>query len=314
MQDIRYDLFSVDKREELLSYVNDYFDSFINSPALQEILRILDTDIDNLDSDYNARRRNDGTIIESTLMSKNNKLEERRRELFPLFQEMDFYNKNKTDLEDYTRVIVFGGTLRACNTRTIYAEEFVNSTTKSIDGLSCYRPIAPTERKNTEYHSDCDSEFGALSEAFVNFFDLNKSDYDDDFTSNRNINSISCIRTFHETYKGAVPRVYASPSLEPDIRRADTGDCLLDYINNNTFDNKDKLLFISHNKYCKRQFIQVLYYLLKTEYLLPYDIIGCVSDDNLPNEDTYNLTQDIQELIAIIDWIVRFRKEYIEAD
>lgn len=311
MYKLNYDLFDVNRKEELISYINDIFDAFINSEALNEIFRILDTDINNLSDGYNARIRKNKTVIEPQLMSENRKLEKYRYELFPLFKELNLYNKNKTGLEDYTRIIVLAGTLDACNVRTGCAKKFVNSTTKRIDGLSCYRPINPIEREQTEYHCECDTEFGALSDAFVNCFGLGKTDYKDSFTTDRNINSITCIREFNDTYKGANVHIYACPSLQPDIRRADTGDCLLYYINNNTFDNSDKLLFMSQRRYCIRQFIQILFYMLKTEYMLPFDIVGNVSDDNLPTEDTYNLRYDLQELIAIIDWINRFRDEYI---
>ena len=309
MWKVDYDKFNT-SREELIAHINEKCDEFLHSSELNDIAHILGTDIDGIGNDYNARKREDGTTIEPQMIGKNEDLERYRSKLYPLFDGLGFYKNNETKLQGYNRIAVLGGTLNAGFYRTGYAKRFTNSNVATIDGLTCYRPINPVEREGAAYHANSDTEFGALSEAFVNVFELDNDRYLDDFTTNRNINSVTNIRTFEEGFAKAKLSLYACPSLEPDIRRANTGDCIRFYIENNTFGREDKVLFITNSRYYIRQFLQIIYYMLKTSVIFPYDLVGFTNPDCRVTEDTVNLSYDVQELIAIIDWVNRFKEEY----
>ncbi|MCR4610548.1 MAG: hypothetical protein K5644_01485, partial [Lachnospiraceae bacterium] len=84
--------------------------------------------------------RKDGSVIEPQLIRDNKNLEQYRHEFYPLFDELNFFSKNKPAFSDYNRIVVLGGTLNACNERTKCAKRFVTDNTKMIEGLSCYRP------------------------------------------------------------------------------------------------------------------------------------------------------------------------------
>ena len=311
MWKVDYDRFRNDvNRDELISYINKICDGFLESDEFNSICDILGTTPDSIDSDYNARQRSDGTYVEQQLMKKNEDLEQYRSKLFPLFNALGFYQRYDTELKGYNHIVVLGGTYNAGYFRTSCAKEFVNSNVKTVDGLTCYRPINPIEKKEKEYNSNGDTEFGALSDAFVEVFNLGDSEYEDKFTSNRNINSVTNIRTFEERYQGATLRLYACPSLEPDIRRANTGDCIRYYVENNTFKEEDKVIFVSNSRYCNRQFLQIIYYLLKTPVVFPFDIVAYTNQDCHATVDKIDLSFDVQELIAIIDWVNRFKEEY----
>lgn len=290
-------------QQELYELVRNQIKLFLKSKPLEDVLKILNTDIDNIKSDYDARARQDGGVKEAQLIRGDNSLEELRYELYPLFDELGFYSINKPVANSYNRLIVLGGTLNACNNRVLCAKNFVNETVTRIDALTAFRPINPIEKAQSIYTSHSDTEFGVMSDAFINHFELSGATYTDDFTSNRNLNEVACVRHFNNIYNNAALNIYASPSLQPDVRRADTGDCVIDYINNNTFTEEDRLLFISHNRYCNRQFLQILTYMLKTSVVVPFDIIGYVDDNNKDTADNYNLSYDLQEMVAIVDWM-----------
>ena len=99
------------------------------------------------------------------------------------------------------------------------------------------------------HYSYADTEFGVLSDALLQVLDRSGELYEDDFRTNRNINSISCIRTFtgHKDDYGL--RVFAAPSAEPHLRRADTADTIRFYLANTQFQPRESLLFITKNLY-----------------------------------------------------------------
>ena len=97
-------------------------------------------------------------------------------------------------------------------------------------------------------------------------------------------------------------RIYAAPSSEPDIRRADTGDSVWFYLDDGGVSPDDKLLFITRNRYCNRQLLQIFSYMMKRDHINCFDIVGCLSDDELERRDDYNILKYIQEVIALLSW------------
>ena len=277
-------------------------DLFMGSDALGSILELLSVDRVTLGEVYNARRTADGRILETQVMESGNALEPLRYELYPHMRELGFFDICRPLAPVHSRIAVLGGSLNACNVRTEYAAGFVNSLTVSVDGLTCYRPINPAERKRSSYASAAETEFGVISEAFSRRFGLGV--YEDDFTGDRNLNNISCVRRFDTP--GCSYGIYAAPSGEPDLRRADTGDTLDFYMDNSGISSGDSILFITSNRYCNRQFLQLAYRMIKSGRCVSFDIIGTTPESDIVTADSYDPMQYIQDLISIIYWIGRF--------
>ena len=280
------------------------FESFYNSGALRDILDLLQVDRDTLSEVYNGRRGEDGRILETQVMGSNDVLEPLRSELYPLLKELGFFDICTPLAASHSRIVVLAGSLNACNVRTDYAAGYIDSSTVSVDGLTCYRPVNPAERAASLYGSSADTEFGVMSEAFTRVF--GSSGYSDEFSGDRNLNRISCIRRFSDDAGICARALYAAPSLEPDRRRADTGDTLDFYLERSGVSSDDSLLFVTSNRYCNRQFLQLAHQMKRSGCYISFDIIGTTPESGILTADRYDPFQYIQDLIAILDRIRRF--------
>ena len=285
--------------------LRDQFDSFIKSDAISDILSILDTDLNNIREKYDARRQSNGVVREIHDIKKNKAIEKYRYELYPLFTELGFININKPIKKNHSHIIVLGGIYSACHQRTSYVHNIIDDSTLYIDGLACYRPINPAERKNLPHTLTCDSEFGAMTEAFINTFSLESADVHEEFDGDRNINNISNIRTFI-TERTPKYRIMAAPSAEPDKRRANTADTLKFYMDNTDISVNSTVIAVTGNIYCNRQFIQLVYEMFKANTTFNLDVVGYRCGDNVETADNYKVNQHVQELIATINWINKF--------
>lgn len=295
------------KAEAVLSQLED----FMHSKALQELLRILDIDIDALERTYNGRTRSNESIVEIQELRPSASLNEKREALYPFFCELGFFDINKPVNNRHSRVIVLGGSLNACNERTEYAKIWIDETTGYVDGLACYRPIGAAERAKAQFCL-CDTEFGAMSESFVRVFDLDRQGFTEEFKSDRNLNSISCIRDWGRSDNRKY-RIFAAPSSDPHQRRADTSDTLnFYYEHEKQMDADDCVLFITNNRHCNRQFLQLAYSMIKGGYPGTIDVIGCYPDDRVTSVDEYDPFQYLQDLIGIMDWMNRFKELLLE--
>lgn len=281
-------------------------EELLHSEALREILGILDVDTHTLERAYNKRAGANGTVVELQGLDSSVSLEEKREVLYPLFRELGFIDINKPVKNNHSRIIVLGGSLNACNERTECAKNWIDETTVYVDGLACYRPIGSAERKNAGF-SLCDTEFGAMSENFVRVFNLDGREFTEDFKSNRNLNSVSCVRNYGKSDNREY-RIYAAPSSEPHLRRADTADTLSFYYDcEGQIGAGDSALFVTNNRHCNRQFLQLAYCMIKGGYGGTIDVIGCYSDENVTSVDKYDPLLYLQDLIGIIDWMERFK-------
>ncbi len=294
---------SAKEREQ---YLKMQMEEFLRSDALAGVFDLLHTDRSSLAKDYNGRAGKDGRVIETQVMEPREDLENVRFELYPLLYELGFLHINKPRSDKYSRILVLGGALEVCFIRPQFAKPLITPFTTSVDGLACYRPIHPKERRDSDFSSPCDTEFGVLSDAFSRVFGLSQENAQDNFHGDRNLNRISCIRKFSELHDGCCFCVYAAPSSEASLRRADTGDTLRFYLEHAGIKEKDSLLAITSNRFCNRQFLQLAYDLLKQEIPLDLDVIGCIPDEELSTEKTYDPFQYLQDLIGILDWIGRF--------
>lgn len=284
------------------------FDAFLGSGAMQTLLRLLDTDIHGIAEKYGARRKEDGSVFETQELKEDTSLEKNRDGIYECLRELGFFDISRPLSSDYSRILILGASLNNSYLRTKCSAEWITPGVSSVDGLACFRPINPIERTDNGFRTDSDTEFGAVSDSIVSVFDLERDKWQDDFTGNRNLNSISCIRTYPEKKHGCTFRVFAAPSTDAAIRRADTGDTLEYYLDNAGINPGETLLAITNNRYCNRQFIQLAYHIIRSDHPVGLDVIGNLGDRDIVNAETYDPLQYLQDVIAIIDWIDRFAK------
>ena len=290
-------------RKQLLK---EQMGAFLRSDALAEVFDLLGTDRDRIGRDYNGRAGKDGQVLETQVIEPVKTLEPLREKLYPLLDELGFLHINRPLAERHSRVLVLAGALNACFTNTIAAAEWKDPSTVSVDGLSCYRPINPKERASSIFTSQSDTEFGVTADAFSHVFGLAEGGFRDVFTSDRNLNGISCIREFAIQPDSCLYRVYAAPSSEPGLRRADTADSLEFYVENAGISPGESLLAVTSNRYCNRQFLQLAHYVVNNDLPLDLDVAGCFPDEQVASMERYDPFQYLQDLIGILDWIGRF--------
>lgn len=289
------------------AFIEEQLKEFLGSEPLREIFSLLDADLETIGIKYNGRKKGGG-MVETQELYPSEALEGKRERLYPLFRELGFFDINAPIHSENSHVIVLGGALTACLDRTECADKWIGKGTRFMDGLACYRPINPVERKRPGF--DAETEFGAMTKSFLDVFKLREAHCFDDFTGDRNLNSISCIREYHRDGETLKYRIFAAPSSEPEARRADTGDTLRFYLRNNSIGKDDTLLFITNNRYCNRQFLQLSYCMLMEKCSPGIDIIGCSDDDRVMTAEKYDPFQYLQDLIAIIDQAGRFSALY----
>lgn len=294
-----------EQKETLISQ----FDRFLKSDILRDLFLLLGVDQQTFAEAYNSRQTTGGAVRELQELEPYASLEEYRGELYQILYELGMFSINRPRYSEYSHIIVLGGSLNACYVRTQCAAIWVDRSTRFVDGLTCYRPINPVERKNTALSSVSDTEYGAMRDSFSKVFDLSPLDGGEEFLSDRNLNGISCIKTFSCTRDEPTYRIWAAPSTQPELRRADTGDCLLFYLERAEVEPKSTLLAITHNRHCNRQFVQLAYRLIKEEFPVCPDVIGCLSDNELTTMEEYDPLLYLQELIGLLDWIERFKLE-----
>jgi hypothetical protein len=306
---------------EKIRLLNRQFDAFTRSSALRELFSLLHTDADRFCAEFNGRTAGGAAeaagvagVRETQVILPAEHLEPLRYELYPLLAELGFFHITKP-LQLYAdHILILGGSLAACHLRAEAGRRHITEKTRSVDALTCFRPVHPVERARAAYTSACDTEFGVMTEAFCSAYNLDPGSASDEFISDRNLNSISCIRMLSDGGCDERPayRIFAAPSTQPDIRRADTGDTLLYYLQKTSPSPDSTLLAVTHNRYCNRQFLQLAWHLLRYQQehhteVPSLDIVGLYADDAIPAADQYDPFQLLQDLIGILDWIDRFR-------
>ena len=292
-------------RANQLQMLRRQLDAFLNSDALKELFALLEVDRASFSRIYNGRRLSDGRTLETQELEPVRALDRHRERIYPLIEELGFLTINKPLTQDYSRLVVLGGSLEACYNRTKAAAEWMTPSVRSVDGLACFRPIHPKERTSNHELPACETEFGAMTESFASVFSLPHA-WTDDFQGDRNLNNISCVRILGNTRDGRKARVFAAPSTQPELRRADTGDSVLFYLRQTEPYASDSLLFLTNNRYCNRQFLQLAWLLMKQESPLHVDVIGCTPDESVISRERYDPFQFLQDLIGVLDWIERF--------
>lgn len=353
-------------RIEQYNLLCSQFESFLKSDALCELFDLLEVDRTSFCRIYNGRRLSDGKTLETQELEPVADLEKHRDKIYPILNELGFLTINKPLEPDHSHLVVLGGSLEACFSRTRAAKLWMSPSVGFADGLACYRPIHPTEREadlssyqviqpgereadlsgcqiiqpgeretdlscsqiiqSVEREADftcpqivhsfgreadlsclinCETEMGAMTESFVSVFSLPHR-WKDDFQGDRNLNNISCIRAFSDTPYGRQYRVFAAPSTNPKLRRADTGDSVSYYLQKAGIGPSDYILFLTNNRYCNRQFLQLAYLMMEQEQSIRFDIIGCTPDERVISCERYDPYQFFQDLIGVLDWIERF--------
>lgn len=284
-------------RTELLQrQTHDY----LKSQPIEDICALLDMDLPKICQEFDTRSQNGNQVKESQEIEADQRLEKCRNELFPIFRELGFIDINHPRLKEPDHIVILGGAYNACFNRTICGKKYLTDYVKSFDGLSCYRPIHPIERKSPIFNSSCETEFGALYDSFCIAFGNSSPLYYDDFHGDRHLHRISNIRTAELFSDGRLCRIFAAPSSEPELRRANTPDSMSFFLDNTPIQKGASILAITNNIYCNRQFLQMVLYLLQHDLSIDLDVIGCSSDDELTTVNIYDPAKYMQELIATI--------------
>jgi hypothetical protein len=85
------------------------------------------------------------------------------------------------------------------------------------------------------------------------------------------------------------------------------------YLNTRDIAPSDKILLISTNRCCNRQFIQLAHEMLATDRLISFDIIGRLAGQEIATPDDYSPTHYMNEIVGTIDWIQRFKKDFCKS-
>ncbi len=289
--------------------LKEQMDEFKRSDALAALLDALDTDLDNISDKYNARAQKNGKVLETQEIASIPEIKSRKDELYPLFDGLGFFGINRPVSGDHTRILILSASLKTTYLKTKSSAKWVTPKVISVDALACYRPINPVERINTGCTINSDTEFGCASDSLSEIYSIPPEKWEDSFSGDRNLNSISCIRKSRAGEDGPAIRVFAAPSSEPSVRRADTGDTLNFYMENGGIQEGESFLAITSNRYCNRQFLQLAYQIIKEDRRVGLDIIGNYGDDELSVLNDYDPYQYIQDIIAMTDWIKRFEND-----
>lgn len=290
--------------EERAEYIQLQIDNYLSSDSLANLCSLLNMDLSEICQEFDIRSQDNGNVKETQEIETNPRLEERRNDLFPIFRALGFIDINKPRIKNPDHIVILGGAYNACFDRTICGKKHLTDSVKSFDGLSCYRPINPLKEKtNPKFASSCETEFGALYDSFCAVLGNPSPFYYDDFRGDRHLHRISCIRSI-EMFSGSQScRIYAAPSSEPELRRANTSDSLAFYLDNAIIKPGSSILAITNNIYCNRQFLQLAHYLLQNNLVYDLDVIGCSSDHELSTVNTYNPSKYMQEFVGMIKLI-----------
>ena len=170
--------------EQQKKEIQAQLEEFIRHEALGEIFSILGTDRERILSEYDFRKHSDGKVLELQELerSEENVAElqkrananipaEMKKQLYERFWELGMMDINRPLRKDYDRIVVLGGSYEAVWDRTAAAAKWRTDSVRFIDGLSCYRPINPTERGTSKkQYSSAETEFGVMSDAVETVF------------------------------------------------------------------------------------------------------------------------------------------------
>ena len=114
---------------EIKLSLKEQFDEFLSCEAMSSILSILNTDINNLSEKYNGRKLSNGVVRETFEFNEDCALEQYKYELYPFLKELGNFNINKPLSSNHSHIIVLGGTLDACHSRTMCTNNWTDSST-----------------------------------------------------------------------------------------------------------------------------------------------------------------------------------------
>ena len=291
---------------DVIRSIHAQFEDFLQSEELRDLYRLLNTDAAQFQELFDSRKRADGRVAE--LQDVSGEIDADRTELYRLLKKLGFIDINQPLKKEHNRILILGGSMNACFERTGKGVSLIDDAVLYFDGLSCYRPLSPRERKLCGFPCGAETEFGAMNEAFRMFLRLEKVRAEEDFRGDRNLNRIRNLITYDTSPYTC--RVFAVPSEEPKMRRADTGDSFRMYLKQEQPGPKDAVLAVTNNIHCNRQFIQLLYEMLGMNTLCFLDVVGCTEDEELAEAETFDPRFYLQELIALLQWIDRFTKDY----
>jgi len=318
-------------KKKRIQYINDQFEVFLNMDSFKEFLRILDIpygtpeDIYNAlnNSKYNTRNKNGNKSapLESQNAPSQVTLETLKETLFPLYTDMGLVTINKPRLTDFNRIIVFGGTPNSNFDKVKCAYRLINNNNsiKELSGLGSFRNISSEDRDNVMKYqktdiSKCETEFDSIEAAFNKYFGVSEF-----------IDREGCLNTADNRWrirsyfrKDCFPyiRVFACPKRER-VDRTGTYDTCVHYFQNIEGDDKElRILAITNNQYVNYMFVPLALAMLEnpsySDYLCDVDVVGCSPDNEFATKESYKPIQYFGDVMAMCEWIGKFRKTFNE--
>lgn len=324
---IRFEIPSSEyERGERIKQMDDQLENFLNSDGFHRYLEILGICysrsrkrlLEELRK-FDTRNKGNGQAAEAQYARTLETLEDNKDELFHIFEELGWISINETIMDNPDHLLILGGSFSATYDRTAAAKRYYGSSLKSINALSCYRPISPNEITKAKengllktFNSNKETEFGVFYDAFVDLFDLGKAVFNDAFVSDRNLNKLNNVRTILGS-DGKLYRIYASPASENNSRPS-TYDTYIHFLKDNNQEEDMKLLALTNNRYCNMQALQLgcaVIQMSQVNHRIDADVVGISTGSDLATIKEYSPSQYSNDVIGLVDWIVKFKEAFV---
>ncbi len=202
--------------------------------------------------------------------------------------------------------------LRRCELAHDIIEKYKYYNTKVV-ALSAYRPILETERIYIDlYALNAKFEFDAIVEGLKSAFAISEKN---ELISRRYDNPNRNYAIYEFKTKADKNQLFAvaAPSKDPDVRRANSADCLEFFFEKFNIPSGSRIINCTSQIYCPYQQVRALTFAI--EYNVVFDTVGfpfCLNreNDSFSKEQLSNPVNYLQEIKATIDAMFDFVKIY----
>ena len=236
----------------------------------------------------------------------NEMFDEDRERILRACRELGLIGKTEPVAEpDY--ILPLGGFRATNRERPLMARETIDRygwTGKTVAALSGMRPL-DLEREGealAAFAPDAETEYGAISAGLEKAFGVRACE--EQVFSSDCVNSCAAIRRYSEAYRGNAIWSLAAPSLEPEIRRANSFDTFAYFLEKFSVRRGSRLLMITNCVYVPYQVMKFMGLALEGGFEV--DGIGADYVLTPPDPNGLNATAYLQEVKGVIDAVAAF--------
>lgn len=217
----------------------------------------------------------------------------------------------------YDYVIVLGGARLSCKLRPLRAAEIVRSgiDVAAIGLLGAARPIPDSERDATDtYAPGARNEFDLIVAGSQEAFGFNANDYEQESFEHPSVPNLSwMVRKFCITISGRTLPIaaYSAPSTEPLLRRANSADTILFFLEHENVRARTRLLLITSQVYVPYVQLEALR-TVAIQRQIVVETIGFPGDRMPELQGLTNANHYLQEIRSAIQAARRFCAAYPE--